>query len=137
MSELEPCFQISYLKNGHINGLAFEVIKKYIGKFYTLEDYVDTTCQPEIREKVISYLSQAPIALAGQIPQRRCGLCDDLVYPASYRSDGTWLWPDHLSHDVEKHNFCIPNAMVKDILEPGLFHSPERLSMHHSLVFWT
>jgi hypothetical protein len=91
--------------------------KKYIGKFYTLEDYVDTTCQPEIREKVISYLSQAPIALAGQIPQRRCGLCDDLVYPASYRSDGTWLWPDHLSHDVEKHNFCIPNAMVKDILE--------------------
>lgn len=91
--------------------------KKYIGKFYELEDYVDTTCPPNIREKIVSYLSHAPIALAGQIPQRRCGLCDDLVYPASYRSDGVWLWPDHLSHDVEKHDFCIPNQMLDHILK--------------------
>jgi hypothetical protein len=91
--------------------------EKYIGKTYKIEDYVDTSCPPEIKGKIISYLENSPLVLAGQVPQDTCGLCEELVYPAAYRSDGIWLWPDRLSHDVEKHNFCIPNAMVEDILK--------------------
>jgi hypothetical protein len=91
--------------------------EKYIGKTYKLEDYVDTSCPPEIKEKIISYLDTAPLVLVGQVPERRCGLCDDLIHPAAYRSDGIWLWPDGLVHDVSKHNFCIPNQMLEHILE--------------------
>jgi hypothetical protein len=91
--------------------------EKYVGRFFSLDDYVDTTCPLDIRAKIVSYLSSSPIALVGQVDKRRCGLCEELVHPASYRSDGIWLWPDHLSHDVEKHNFCVPNAMVEDILK--------------------
>lgn len=91
--------------------------EKYIGKSYKQEDYIDTSCPPEIREKIVSYLSNAPIVLAGQVPQDECGFCNELIYPAAFRSDGVWLWPDRLSHDVDKHNFCIPNAMVEHILE--------------------
>jgi hypothetical protein len=90
--------------------------KEYVGRFYTLEDYVDTTCPPDILEKVIAYLSNAPLALVGQVDEISCGLCGELLHPASFRSDGEWLWPDRLSHDVEKHDFCVPNAMVEHIL---------------------
>jgi hypothetical protein len=90
--------------------------KKYIGRYYTLEDYVDVTCPSEIREKIVFYLSTAPLALAGQVPEDECGLCGDLIDTAAYRTDGIWLWPDHLSHDVAKHNFCVPNEMVRHIL---------------------
>jgi hypothetical protein len=90
--------------------------KKYVGRYYMLEDYVDKTCPPEILTKVIYYLSNAPIALAGQVPRDECGLCGELIDTAAYRTDGIWLWPDHLSHDVAKHDFCVPNQMVEHIL---------------------
>lgn len=91
--------------------------EKYIGKTYKLEDYVDKSCPPQIKEKIISYLSSSPVVLVGQIPEEKCGLCGELVHPAAYRSDSVWLWPDGLLHDVSKHNFCIPNQMLEHILE--------------------
>jgi hypothetical protein len=39
--------------------------QKYIGRFYTLEEYIDTTCPSDVRETIVSYLSHAPIALVG------------------------------------------------------------------------
>jgi hypothetical protein len=91
--------------------------KEYIGKVYKTEDYVDTTCSSELREKVSFYLDQAPIVLAGQLPKQKCGLCDELLESASFRSDGVWLWTAKLIHYVKYHDFCVPNAMVEHILK--------------------
>jgi hypothetical protein len=91
--------------------------EKYIGRCYKREDYVDISCPTKIREKIVLYLSSAPMVLVGQVPLDECGFCDEPLHPASYRSDGVWLWPDRLSHDVAKHDFCVPNAMVEHILE--------------------
>jgi hypothetical protein len=91
--------------------------KEYIGRYYTLEEYVDTTCPPDILERIVFYLNNAPMVMVGGVPASSCGFCEDLVYSAAHRSDGIWVWPDRLSHDVEKHHFCIPNEMVKHILD--------------------
>jgi hypothetical protein len=90
--------------------------KKYVGRYYVLEDYVDKTCPPDVRKKLVFYLSNSPIALVGQVPEDECGLCGDSIHTAMYRTDDVWLWPDHLSHDVDKHDFCIPNEMVNHIM---------------------
>lgn len=90
--------------------------KKYEGKIFQLEDYIDTSCPSDVKRKIISYLSETPVILAGQQPTSKCGLCGELVEVPSFKSDGIWLWPKSLSHYVEKHSFCIPNAMAEHIL---------------------
>jgi hypothetical protein len=90
--------------------------QKYEGKQYPIADYIDSTCPPEIIKQIVFYLGNAPVILVAQQPEQQCSLCNASIYPSTYRSDGIWLWPDTLSHDVEIHDFCIPNAMVDHIL---------------------
>jgi hypothetical protein len=90
--------------------------EKYEGKHYEISEYLDPSCPPEILGKIVFYLSNAPMVLTAQQSAQKCSLCGEFIYPSAYRSDGIWLWPDTLSHDVAKHNFCVPNAMVEHIM---------------------
>lgn len=94
--------------------LGFE--KEHIGKELSLEDYVDDSCPLEVRNKIVQYLKTSPNVIHLQQPAQNCGLCGELVYGSSYHSDGKWLWPDDLAHNVERHYFLVPNEMVNDIL---------------------
>jgi hypothetical protein len=93
--------------------------EKCEGKIYQIEDYVDSSCPTEVLTTIIIDLSQSPIVLVGQLPNTKCGLCDELVKSHSFCSDSVWLWTKSLSHYAERHNFCIPNAMVEHILSLG------------------
>jgi hypothetical protein len=89
---------------------------EYEGREFDLDEYIDDTCSTIIVEKILFYLSNAPIILAAQQPSQKCGLCDEQVYYSVFKSDGIWLWNDSLSHYVANHHFCIPNEMVDHIL---------------------
>jgi hypothetical protein len=90
--------------------------EKYLGIKYGKEDYIDTTCPSDIREKIAFYLENSPFALVAQQPSVKCPFCREDIYLSAYRSDGIWLWSDSLAHYVGKHDFCVPNAMVEHIL---------------------
>jgi hypothetical protein len=109
--------------------------EKYEGKIYQLKDYIDTTCSLITREMLVNYLKNAPTILVGQVQRQQCALCPELLEGAAFSSDGVWLWTDELSHYVEKHNFCIPNAMVQHILDKNGI-PPEKCNVARESLPW-
>lgn len=87
-------------------------------KPFVLEDYLDFSCPPDIRKKIVYYLKKSPVALVGfrdTVGKCKCGYGG--LHSALYRSDGIWVWPDSLSHGVDRHNICIPNELLKRIID--------------------
>jgi hypothetical protein len=107
--------------------------EKYLGIKYQKEDYIDTTCPKDIRDKIVFYLINAPFALVAQQPAVKCPFCEDEIYLSAYKSDDTWLWSDSLVHYVAKHNFCIPNLMVEHILLADGVPPQELIKSHEEL----
>jgi hypothetical protein len=90
--------------------------EEYEGRRYQIEDYIDSSCSAEVRQKIVSYLNNGTVVLAGQHEPHKCAICDELLDSSSFRSDNVWLWTERLSHYVAKHDFWVPNAMVEHIL---------------------
>jgi hypothetical protein len=87
-------------------------------KPFLLEDYQDFSCPEPIKKQIVNYLKSAPIATMGFHKPGKCK-CGALLHPSTYRFDGVWLWPDKLAHTVDAHHACIPNEMLKRIIELG------------------
>jgi hypothetical protein len=86
-------------------------------KPFILEDYLDYSCPSEVKRKIVYYLRKSPVYLFSFETTRSKCKCGDFLCTGLFRADGIWLWPDSLSHVVEKHNICIPNKMLKQILD--------------------
>lgn len=84
------------------------------GHPYTDEDHVDSAWKPADLAHIVKYLRQAP-ALVGQTRPEPCRLCGEMLASATFRFDGEWLWPDPLSHLVERHDFVLPDRLVARI----------------------
>jgi hypothetical protein len=75
--------------------------------------FVDPSWEKDHRQKIIRYLKEAPMVLefAGMSYCRfGCGWNG-----SREQSDGVWLWPEGLSHYVEKHDVMLPEAFVKHV----------------------
>jgi hypothetical protein len=90
-----------------------------------IEDYIDpdwTTSEP-----VLSYLDRAPTVFTVpllRIPCRFCGLGSFNL--STHDSDGTWLWPETLLHEVILHKVRLPEAFIAH-MEAHHFEPPTKL----------
>lgn len=97
-------------------------------------DFVEANWLDGERDKVVGYLKNADCVLAGGMPHVKCSLCDEKVSLASFRSDGVWLWPTLLAHDVERHEIRLPDEFLKKIREDNYIPSPCEIS--HEKLPW-
>src|ERR1700736_1825718 len=78
-------------------------------------DFVDEAWDAAERHMVSAYLESAtvPWTSMGFSPCRLCGKPNGSV---EY-TDGTYLWPEGLSHYVRDHSVHLPQAVIDHILE--------------------
>ncbi len=80
------------------------------------EDFIDPSWDSQERERVASYLDQAPdvehwMGFSGC----RFKNCDCRDNGASDKSDGTYLWPEGFSHYVRAHNVKPPDEFIQHV----------------------
>src|SRR6266481_6108552 len=92
-----------------------------------LDALIDPLWTPEDKGKIIVYLDESPVAIVSQLNDMNCELCGESIgNPSCYKSDGLWLWPISLSHEVKKHSVRLPDRMVKDI-QNNNYSAPTKL----------
>lgn len=98
--------------------------QEFAGHAFDLADYVDPSWGPQDIAALLQYLRAAPIALTTSGSQGPCGLCGEIITPSAYHYDGLWLWPDDLSHLVERHAIVLPDKLVAHIRQRGYSPPP-------------
>ena len=74
------------------------------------KDFEDDDCDSPTRDRVASFLRNAPMVLASSMWLVPCPICGASEFdPGGYRSDGEWLWPDSLAHEVKAHSVRVPD----------------------------
>ena len=93
----------------------------------SFNESVDTVSEFPDRERVVNYLRSAPVVQEIQLePFPRCQYCgvpsrDSL----KVLSDGVWVWPGWLAHDVEAHSIVLPDRF-HDHIRSSNYLPPER-----------
>jgi hypothetical protein len=128
------------------NQIAYDWNHKWYGFFgageengikpFVLEDYLDYSCPPETKQKIVNYLRQSPVYIFSfEKTRTKCAKCGDFLTTGLFRSDNIWLWPDSLSHVVEKHNICIPNEFLRRIIEADGI-PPKEITVSDDHITW-
>jgi hypothetical protein len=81
-----------------------------------VHDFIDPSWNPVDKERILAYLTSAPIAVAGVTDDTEaCLLCSEEQLTSCFQSDGVWLWLDDLSHYVARHSVVLPDRFVEHI----------------------
>ncbi|MGF1600350.1 MAG: hypothetical protein ACFCVK_26210 [Acidimicrobiales bacterium] len=103
-----------------------------------LADYVDDTVPRPIRQVLAHYLELCPLVLhpVDELDAwSTCWLCGEPLLTYQMHSDGTWLWPGDLWHQVLEHHMVVPNELAAAILARRGAH-PERCPVTHEELSW-
>ncbi|SEL72776.1 hypothetical protein SAMN04487910_3192 [Aquimarina amphilecti] len=65
--------------------------------------------------EVINYLKKGG-KISTVSSERQCEYCGELAGSINYYTDGTWVWPEWLSHYVIKHQIKLPFDFVEQII---------------------
>lgn len=82
-----------------------------------LAELVDNSWVPADLAAIVSYLISGKVhsALVG-CEKAQCMFCSNYTFdPSLVRSDGTWNWPDCLSHLVAAHSIRLPDSLLEHI----------------------
>ena len=84
--------------------------------FPQFDDLVDLGWRPSDKDRLINYLKTADVAAVSGFANIICPLCGIAEWnPSLSRSDGIWLWPRRLEHDVAAHQVRLPDQFVNHI----------------------
>ncbi len=101
-----------------------------------MDVFIDPDWDPQEKSAVLSYLDRAVVVTIAGIPSTKCGICgEDIGNPSAYKSDGVWLWPLGLSHDVRRHGVRLPDRMVEHMRRNG-FKPPENIKVDVPNLPW-
>lgn len=103
-----------------------------VSAFPTLDCVVAPSWKPPDLERLLYYLSQAPVIVAGGAIIE-CLLCSEEVPMTSYQSDGIWLWRMDLSHYVRCHSVVLPDRLVQHIRQQKYIAPKEMNVPFHEL----
>lgn len=81
----------------------------------SVHDFVDKSWNPHDKERIITYLTEAPTVLSGGGELDRCLLCESDELSDYFQSDDKWLWPEDLAHYVASHGVVLPARFVEHI----------------------
>jgi len=95
-----------------------------------VKDFIDPSWNPDDKDRIIAYLTNAPIVVAAATDSEDCLLCSSDQLTSCFQSDGSWLWPEDLAHYVACHGVVLPNRLVFPI---RLYHDC-LLSNHFHLL---
>lgn len=101
----------------------------------TLESTIDPSWNPPDKERLVSYLTQSPIVVAGGAIIA-CRLCPRNVPMTTFQSDGVWLWPMDLSHYVLYHSVTLPDRLVQHVRNRNYAPPKEELGLPVSSFPW-
>ncbi|MEO6726992.1 MAG: hypothetical protein ABIP14_17015 [Blastocatellia bacterium] len=96
--------------------------------------FVDPQWEPEIRDVVIKYLDAGEtlsMCMGRSWCRFRCREYGQWGLGSSTLTDGVYLWPNGLSHYLEKHAVRLPQSFVEHVLQRA--KQPTRLE---SLLRW-
>jgi hypothetical protein len=82
-----------------------------------LGQLIDNSWNPPDLPVIVNYLDAGRVhsSLVGS-DKSRCQFCGAYAYDRTLvRSDGTWNWPDLLSHLVAEHSIRLPDSFVAHI----------------------
>jgi hypothetical protein len=96
-----------------------------LGREFDPDDHIDQA-QPEDKDRLVGYLSSAPVVVEMPTSPVNCELCDEALSASIYRSDGDWLWPEALAHWVLIHDFVLPDRLIAHIRGRG-YRAPEEI----------
>lgn len=74
--------------------------------------------QTDVRERLIAYLEAGNVFETYRCPSRCWFGCDLKPRALQEITDGRWIWPNSLSHEVEHHEVRLPEEFVRDALNP-------------------
>ena len=98
-----------------------------VNKLPHSRDFKDREWAPRKLKEILNYLTSAPVAIASTAERSPCGFCGKGYFdPGCFRSDGLWLWPDSLAHEVTEHQIRLPDAFLAHMEEAG-FTPPDTL----------
>ena len=80
-----------------------------------VKDLVDADWDEAEKEKLATYLSHGILARA-YLGKSTCRICES-PNGSTELTDGTYVWPEGLSHYVLEHNVRIPAPFVEHALE--------------------
>jgi len=77
-------------------------------------DLVDEAQSPVILEKLAEYLDKCPNK-EKYCGYSRCRICKEHV-GSKDKGDGTWVWPEGLSHYVREHKVKLPDDFIRWVI---------------------
>lgn len=100
-------------------------------------DFIDPGWVSEVtKKKVAGYLEKAECILAGPYADEKCAFCDKrFCGSVTFYSDGEWVWPATLSHDVACHNVRLPDKFMRKIEASGYSPPPTCSTPYDKLPF--
>lgn len=70
----------------------------------------------DVREDVIVQLTTAPFTSTTTEPPQPCGICGyAFVQGETWRTNGTWKWPEHVAHYIQEHSIALPIMMMASL----------------------
>lgn len=101
-----------------------------------MEDFVDLNWEQDEKQAVLAYLDRSEVVVVALIPSVKCVLCgENAGNPSAYKSDGVWLWPEDLAHNVRRHGIRVPDRMVEHMRRNG-FKPPQNLRIDVPNLPW-
>ncbi len=74
--------------------------------------------QTDVRERLIAYLEAGEVFETYRCRSRCWFGCDLKPRALQEITDGRWIWPNSLSHEVQHHEVRLPEEFVRDALTP-------------------
>lgn len=104
--------------------------------------FVDASWAATERQQVAAYLSQGHAfwyCMGFSWCRFRCAVSPGAMGAADF-TDGTYCWPEGLSHYISKHNLRLPESIVQHILAQPLFPTAQArlvsMSSEVDLTWW-
>ena len=89
-----------------------------VGGFPTLDDLIDRQWDHPNLDDLLAYLRECPIATCAGMPSTNCSICgEDVGDPSCLMTDGVWMWPSRLPHDVTAHGVRLPDRLIDHIIK--------------------
>lgn len=101
-----------------------------------MTDFVDPDWNLQEKDAVLLYLDRTEVVIVAGIPSVKCSLCGEGIgNPSAFKSDGVWLWPHALAHDVRRHGVRLPDRMVEH-MRISDFKPPENITVDVPNLPW-
>lgn len=65
--------------------------------------------------KLFFYINNSPSLNNARFGFDNCLISDDIISAEQFRTDGEWIWSDHIIHYYEEHGIDLPKNFVKHI----------------------